>query len=264
MNELISIQNHIEDKYEEYIELIAKRDNYRKAGFNYSCEYIRVFGELMNRAFEEKINCIKKKKIISFCQKKINAIDEINQIELDNYINNVMEEYNEELNRMIEDFNSCKNGEILTNIEFSQLKRAYRRIAKKIHPDINPLFADNETITELWNRAVLAYKCNRLEDLEEVEVLINNYLQDMNYVSEDYYIDNIDIKIQKILESIEKIINSNPYQYKYILSNKEKVKEIKDNLKKEIEYYINYSKELDRIISEFDIRRAYSWQTILP
>lgn len=258
MNEVISIQEVLQDRYDEYVELVAKRDTYKKAGYSYSCEYIRVFGELMNRAFEEKINCIKKKKIIAYCQKKINSNDVINQHDLDKYVNSIMEDYYDELNRMIEDYKSCNSAEILTNIEYARLKRIYRRIAKKIHPDINPMFADDKTLMELWNRAVTAYKCNILEEIEEVDVLINNYLQDININDDDYFIDNIDIKIERILKAIDKIINSNPYQYKYILSNKEKVKEIKDGLKKEIDRYLEYSKELDSIISKFDIRRAYS------
>ena len=55
------------DRYEEYEQLLLKRDAYKKEAGACMTIYIAKFGELINKAFMKKIDCISKKKSIAFC-----------------------------------------------------------------------------------------------------------------------------------------------------------------------------------------------------
>ena len=62
-----------------------------------------------------------------------------------------------------------------------EIKNIYYKIAKLIHPDTNPSLAKDENIKSLWNRTIIAYNCNDLKEIEELEVLVNQYLESINY-----------------------------------------------------------------------------------
>ena len=64
MNEMIWTSSVKQDKY---VELVKERDRLRKEAFQLRQEYIRVFGELILKVFEKKIECIRKKKMIAYC-----------------------------------------------------------------------------------------------------------------------------------------------------------------------------------------------------
>ena len=56
-----------DERYQRYEKLLLERDNYRRLAKLHLAAYIREFGSLMTAAFEKKISCIEKKKMISFC-----------------------------------------------------------------------------------------------------------------------------------------------------------------------------------------------------
>ena len=68
MDELIKKEN---GKYKKYEELLLKRDQLNKEAGAIHTLYIKEFGELLLEDFELKVECIKKKKQISYCQAAI-------------------------------------------------------------------------------------------------------------------------------------------------------------------------------------------------
>ena len=59
-------------RLEEYKKLIFKREKLRKDAWQVWIEYIKMFGELFERECILKIECIKLKKEIAFCQSRQN------------------------------------------------------------------------------------------------------------------------------------------------------------------------------------------------
>ena len=246
------------EAYEKYEELLIKRDVLNKEAYKYQLAYIREFGELLTQAFEAKIKCIEKKKIIAYCQARKNRGEKISAIELDHYINNVMSDYYDELNSMLETNKSLAHGQSISGMEYRKIKRLYYKIAKQIHPDMNPSLKDDETIKDLWNRTVIAYENNQYEELEELDVLVNSYLASINYQHEELEIPDVYEKIIKLNEEIEEIYRNNPYQYKFLLMDNEAVQEFKEEIQDEIDSYNKYIEELDKIIEDFQIERTVS------
>lgn len=146
MTDLVKTAN---TSYARYEELLIRRDVIRKEAFHYQMAYLREFGELLSDVFEAKIKCIEKKKIIAYCQRKLNRGEKLLQSDIDQYINSVMADYYDELRFMLERNNGAKGGKVINELTYRKIKSVYYKIAKLIHPDMNPSLRDDETVKQL-------------------------------------------------------------------------------------------------------------------
>lgn len=244
--------------YQKYENLLLRREHLKKQAEQANMNYIRIFGDLITEIFQLKIECIKKKKMIGYCQTQLNNGKEINSTALNNYIEVEMSSYYLELQQLLEDVKNSKKSTNLALYDIKQIRDLYYKLAKKIHPDIRPDLKDDKTIQELWNRITLAYQYNVYEELQRLEVLVNNYLKSIGYEVEDITIDNIEDKIQKINEEINTILSTIPYQYRYILEDEDSMNNQKKEYQEEKDNYEAYSKQLDEVLSSFPIKEYYA------
>lgn len=95
---------------DEYKKLVFKREKLRKDAQMYWIDYIMEFGELIEKECALKIDCIKLKKMIAFCQARKNRGETIFRAELDLYIESVMKDYNTELQTIADIRNAKKRN----------------------------------------------------------------------------------------------------------------------------------------------------------
>ena len=251
-----------QDNYQQYEKLLFERDKYKKQAGEYLRDYIREFGELMTDVFRKKISCIEKKKMISYCQLRINRGEMINAQAMNDFIQREMEEYNEQLAGMMHNNELCKKGITISNSDVMQIKRIYRRIAKKIHPDIHPGTLELPVLSDLWVEVMDAYDRNDLKALEELEIQINSILRELGDDVPDAEIPGIDEKIKVLEAEIEKILSTDPYQYRFLLEDEEKVQEYKEELQEELEEYTRYEKQLIEILKKYVAGGAkFTWES---
>ena len=81
----------------------------------------------------------------------------------------------------------------------------YRGIAKQIHPDIHPELAEVEELQDLWNQVNIAYQCNDLEQLKELDLLISVTLAGLSEQKAILDIPDIEAKIKKLEWEIREI-----------------------------------------------------------
>lgn len=251
--ELIRVKNSSFSKYEE---LLLKRDEVKKAAFHYQQEYVRTFGELILKVFEKKLDCIKKKKTIEFCQTFVNRGKSIDQEALQKYLAIELAEYQKQLDAMVEENENAKGFHEITQVEIAQIKKIYRRLVKRVHPDINPVMDESEELKELWQRLKIAYECNNLKEMQETEVLINAVIKKLNVGDLELEIPDIEEKIAELLKEIEDIKSKDPYQYRYLLDDKEAVEDKKKALADELKEYEEYSAKLEAVLDELMMKGA--------
>jgi predicted nucleic acid-binding Zn-ribbon protein len=243
---IIKVKN---SSYARYEELLLRRDAVKKSAFQYGQEYTRTFGELILKVFEKKIECIRKKKTVEYCQSFKNHGKNVDLAGLQTYLGRQLAEYEERLKAMIEENEAAKSKGTVTEGEMLQIKRIYRRMVKKIHPDINPLTNTNEDLKGLWHRLVIAYDCNDLKEMKETEVLINALLAKLDIGVMEIEIPDIEVKIKELEEEVDKIMNTDPYQYRYLLEDKTAVEEKKKALEDELKEYEEYSNKLEEMLN---------------
>ena len=253
----MEIINLKKSAYEDYQDLLLRRDNLRKEAEQIHLEYLRIFGEDMRAVFEKKIECIKKKKKIARCQMLVNQGKKLISQEIDAYIDMVMGDYYQELENLCETLAHLQESRSISTYELKKIKEIYYRLAKRIHPDMRKDLANDETIMKLWSRIVMAYEHNQLKELQELEVLVDAYLKD-NAMDLSELVEDIENKIVEVDEEIKEIISTNPYQYRFILEDEKALKVIKKELEMELENYITYGKQLDEVLANFVFEERYS------
>lgn len=240
-----------DSRYEEYEKLLLEREQYKKDAQLYLRAYIREFGDLITAVFKEKISCIAKKKMLAFCMIYKNHGEHVNINAMQQYIHKEMEAYQEQLDAMIRDNDACKQMHIIPEEEVLKIKHIYRSIAKRLHPDINPLTTQHEELMELWRRNITAYQCNDLKELEELVILVDKALAALGEGSVTISIPDIDVKIESLYAEIEKIRSTDPYQYKFLLEDKSLVAEKNAELEAELKEYRDYKIQLQEQLKQF-------------
>lgn len=245
-------------QYERYEEALLRRDNLNKEAEHCHLRYIMEFGDLITRSFEQKMECIRKKKQITYCQKQVNMGRKISAAGMDLYIEQVMAEYQEQLQNIVEDVKTAKAGKRVSTAEVLKVKKKYYRLVKALHPDTHPELAGDEKLKEYWDRIVTAYTYNRLEELEELEVLVNSHLEKNGLQDTRAEIKDAEEKIAAIEQEIQIIITTNPYLYKTILDDKNEMRRRRQQYLDEIASYEMYSAQLDEVLGAFEIERKLS------
>ena len=234
-------------------DLILKRDNLKKEERYIYLRYIQTFGNLIAKRFSLQIECIKLKKIIALCQAKENRGESsiiLSLIEQD--VDAELNEYYQELQTICE--LSKKDSKSISEYEYMMIKKKYKCIAMRIHPDLHREYANDTELMDLWEEVKYAYKRNDLVALEDVEFLIYEYLK-THGESVDIDIHNLTEKIKKVENEIEWIVSNDPYRYKFILDDKIAIKEKQREYEEDIEEYQAYLVELTEKLSTFNFTK---------
>ena len=247
MDELIFMDG---GDYKRYEELLIRRDRLLKEAESIHISYIQEFGELQLKDFELKVECIRIKKEISYCQQALNRGKVIDADEMRRVIEESMALYNMQLQELLAAKNAADTAKTSPAFKVERAKRCYRRLAKLIHPDIYPEVMENEELRDLWNRIVIAYKCNDDEELEDLETLVRMALQKEGVDLGEPNIENLAAKISKLEDEINDILTSEPYIWEDLLSDPDKVSTKKEELNKSIEEYTKYKEELQKILED--------------
>lgn len=242
--------------YNKYEETLLRRDNLHKEAERYHLLYIREFGDLITRSFELKVECIRKKKQITYCQKQVNMGKRINSASMDLYVEQEMAEYQEQLKAIVDDVKTAKSGTKVSPSDVLKIKKKYYKLVKALHPDTHPELAEDEKLKEYWDRIVIAYTYNQLEDMEELEVLVASYLEKNGLQNTKVEIKDVEYKITAVEQEIEIIITTNPYLYKNILDDRSETDGCKQQYQDEIASYEVYSAQLDEVLSTFEIEKG--------
>ena len=252
-----------EELYKNYEELLIKRDQLYKEAGGIQILYTKEFGDLITKVFEEKIECIKKKKAIEYCQAIINKGGFIDKDDLASYLDKNMALYNRQLKDLIDENNSAKKSKQSSIADVERAKKIYRRIAKKIHPDIHPDLAGNSKLIDLWAEVQIAYGLNNAVKLSELEIMINKVISDLGIDIDMVDIPDIEDKISAVESEINGILTTEPYTYEDLLSDKEAIAKKKAELEEELKKHKEYNKELENHLNELVSFGDESWQTIL-
>ena len=235
----------VEIKQQEYEELLIRKETALKDAHSYEIDYTKEFGELIADILKTKIECIRLRKTISFCQKAINQGKKVDVDAMKKTIDEQMAGYYVELDQLLFKNEAAKDARQVADYIVREAKRIYRRIVKVLHPDINAKTEKIQRLKELWNDVTEAYDKYDVDRLEDLEVLVNRAIRELGDEGFELNIKNLDKKIERLEKQISDIVTNKPYTYIEILRDKEAVKAHREELEKELKEYESYASSLE-------------------
>lgn len=237
-------------RYKEYEELLLKRDQLYRESDSVMISYTKEFGDLITKNFELKVECIKKKKTISYCRRRLNRGLAIDTACMSKEIEKEMTLYNEQLKDMLRDNERARNAKTVSEFSLNRSKKLYRRLTKLLHPDINKKTMENEKLMELWGRIAKAYQNSDADELDDLEVLVRRAMDGLGDDSFELNPDDIEKRIERVEDQINEILTTEPYIYRDLLFDEEKRKAYKEQLAAEHDNYEQYLKSLEETLDE--------------
>lgn len=236
------------DLYEEFSNVVLIYQNKVKEAHQIEVKYNFTFGSLEIKKFKISIEIIKLKKSISYIITQRNKGKKVSAIELDNYIEKEMKEYEYELEDLLAKVKYSRSFTMISLEEERKCKQLFYKIAKLIHPDLHPEYEYNDEISELWNLAKMYYDiCN----LEEIEKIYDAVVVKTNDNKVKIEILNIEEKIKEYKSKIELIEKTKPYILEEYLTNEFIIYQHKEEIDKEINNLNEYKEELKNDVSMY-------------
>ncbi len=248
---------------EEYEDLLVRREHLIKVSGSYQICYTKEFGDLLTANFEIKIECIKLKKTISYCRRRLNHGLPIETAHMKDAIEKEMTLYYEELKDMVRDTEVAKKSKGTGEFRFNRAKKIYRRLTKLLHPDINRKTMENEVLRDLWEKIMTAYRQSNVDELEDLEVLVRKTLLELGDAGFEIDCSDIEGKIKRVEMQINDILTAEPYTYGELLSSEERIEAHKNRLKDEHDSYSDYMESLkgmlNEILSSSGTKMSFVW-----
>lgn len=249
---LDELKNEVLKFNERLTKLIIEKSELMKAGIAIKAEYMLKIGKYELERYQLFFNIQKIKREIALYQIAQNRGEVITEEEVNAIIEEEIKEYRLQLELLVAQYEFAQEYDKLENIspeEYQEIKRLYRYIVKRIHPDLNDNF--NEEMKSLWEMTQDAYNENNLVKLQEVKLLLDS--KDFHVITINDFDKLNDQKLtlqRRIYEEklrIKEMKNQFPYNKTSILQDEEMVKEIVSEIQEEI-------KELEKTYQELQIR----------
>ncbi len=232
----------------EYTNLLVRRDALKKEAASIRIEYLQLFGDLMVKNYRAKLECIRCKKIIAFIQAALNRGEQPDMTEMMAYIQKEMEVYRDRLLQMQADAARAAKAEWSSAEDVEKSKQIYRRLVKRLHPDICRETGADGPLKELWLNITQAYMANDAKLLAELEILANKLLTDLGKDGLQIEIPDIKGRIIELRAEIEEIMTTEPWTLRYIVYDTEETERKTIELKEETTAYIRHAEKLQQVI----------------
>lgn len=237
------LKSEVEKKRTELSMLLLERDELQFVICkNIETEYMLKLGSIEYKAYEAQCAALRLKRKIDLIQAKKNRQEKIIISAIEETLDEEFAEYQKQLDEQIDKVNAAikrSKAEVLSDEENKELKKLYRKIAKALHPDINPDVSEAQV--QLFDNAVSAYKSGDLGTLRIISEMVgNNSLPEQHKDAMTQLVEErerLEGLLESIRESIENIKSEYPYTMKDILEDTKKTEQKKQELESVIEQY---------------------------
>jgi hypothetical protein len=237
---LIDKNKKLKDAYINLQYKVEQADNYVRAQLE-ALYYVKI-GALEVELFQLQLSIKALKIQIEHAYKAINKNETPNFEAIEQYVDELLVLAQIEILEKIERVNEAKIGlqNLVSNDNRKGIHNIYKRIAKQIHPDVNPNFTEEQY--EVWCKVQDAYKRNDLEQLQALELAYDDVIYTDTYkdIEEDELVLKNEILLAGIKElevTLSSINDSFPFNLKDKLTDDEWVTNKQAEVNKQIEDY---------------------------
>lgn len=260
--EYLALQRQYEELTQRLTVLVCTYDEMvLHEGKNLEAEYIREFGELDRVAYAAYVEAESLRRQIDLVQAYLNRDVEPDLEAIEQTLQKEFEEYQKKLQEMADQMawaQAMAKAPRLSIEETKQIKKLYHKLAKALHPDINP--AQTDADAGLWISVAHAYENADLEQMETLYELFESQrkiappvpgvdpFQELQKKCE-----KIKKKVQRCLEKICKLEKEYPFKFKELMLDPEEIAYRKNYLRTAAKMY---GEEAQRLRIRLEMMRA--------
>lgn len=194
---------------------------------NIQRDYTLVFGSLEYKLYEAYCEYLRLRRKRDLIQAKVNRGEEPDMEALESRLDEEFREYKRRLEEQMEEVNEAiekSKLKLLPEEEQKELKKLYKAIVKRLHPDLNPSITEGEK--ELFYNATQSYKLGDLVTLRIIyDIAVKGEEDEELSLSNDSLAkeaERLEKAIVAIREEIERIKSNPPYSLKIYLEDERK------------------------------------------
>lgn len=237
------VKDSVERRRTELSMLLLERDELQFVICrNIETAYYLKLGALEHKAYEAECTALRLKRKIELIQAKINRQEKVIASQIEAALDKEFSDYQAKLNEQIEKMNKAlerSKGKFLSDEETKEIKKLYRNVVKKLHPDIHPNVTEAEI--KLFQNAVTAYENGDIETLRIIETMVGDHIvpdepeNALSVLVEENK--RLEKMIANIQNSIAEMKSRYPYSVKDIVEQPEKEAQRKEELQSVIKQY---------------------------
>ena len=246
-------------------DLVFERDNLKFVICeNIKTAYMLSFGSLEYRLYKAYCKYFRLKRKRDMIQAKKNRQEKIKMEVIDKKLDEEFADYKKKLDEKVDEINHAlerSKAELLSEEDAKLLKKLYKNIVKRLHPDINPLITDTEK--ELFYNATEAYKDGDLASLQIIYDIVcsgdDKDKGDLTGKSLEDEVKRLEDLVDHVQRDIDIIRSTPPYSWSiYVEDEKKKAEKLRD-LERDLKSFEDAIDTQEEYIDE--LMRDETWAT---
>lgn len=238
-------------------DLLIEKDNLESIVCeNIKTKYTLLFGGLEYKLYKASCEYLRLRRKREMIQAKKNREEKVDIKAIEADLDNEFFEYKKKLDEKISEMNRALERSklpVLSKDETNEMKKLYRVIVKKLHPDLNPKITEAEK--ELFYRAT---ECHKNGDLTAIRIIFeivgSDDVKDEITTSPADSLEKEAARLETLVESIQKDIDkiksTEPYIWEVYLYDENKKTEKLNGLEQDLENFENAIRTQEEYIME--------------
>lgn len=222
---------------------------------NIESAYYLKLGAIEYKAYETECAALRLKRMVELVQAQINRQEKVIIADVERVLDEEFAEYQRKLNRQIEKMNEAlerSRSRILTDAEAEELKKLYRSIVKRLHPDVNPNVTQAQL--RLLTNAISAYKNGDLAAMRIIAAMVaepvlpDRAREAMHMLTEESR--RLETMLSSVRVQIADIKSRFPYTVKDIVEDPQKEQQRREEIESALAQYQELIKKYKARLAE--------------
>ena len=259
MDEKHQLKEQLKNLREQIVSLVMEREDILlQQNPIIEADYMVKVGAYEVKMAEAELSARRAKKKLALCQARINKGEEVSEAEVEEELDSELEQWVADLNEKQEKFYSLldrrSSSRNMSKADSKRLKQLYRKLCKKLHPDLNPLLSEEDK--KLFRGVQRAYETGDLAALEAYAWVleggdeVDEREKDIDELTAEIALLEAQVSVQD--ELLENVKNSYPYNMQDKLANTDwvfkTVQELKEKTKVYEEAFSQYNLKIDELL----------------
>ena len=222
---------------------------------NINAKYMATIGIYEYESFKLNLEGRRLKQILENIQALENQNKKPNLEQIEAKVEDELKTWDQKLVELAQKIETGKNrlNSLMSDKETTELRKLYRELARKLHPDINKDFYEQHKT--LWTRVQAAYQYSNIDELKAIKLIVDDMPDDISMPNAleqlHEHKNNLKQCIKVLIDDIDTIKSSEEFTLLENLEDSIWVEDRINKCKENIEHFKNRKDDLNATLNEW-------------